>query len=121
MSTIDFEASAREGRPTVAANVDLSLDQIRSHYRSLPSLLDDVAHSLALYYPFPGLRCVFFPQSGFHIALKWRDHLAPLELQYEGSGLEYRFHSNAYIYYKNEHMIELDALLRSSPVVEFLV
>jgi hypothetical protein len=112
IATIDFDESARQDRVVVRGEVDHTLDHLRSQYQNLPSLLNDIAKDLSAMYPYPALRCVFFPQSGFHIALRFQDGV-PLDAQYSNIGLDYRFHSSSYIYFKSEHMIQLDTELRT--------
>lgn len=109
-STIDFEASKEFGRLTIKEGVCPSLDELRSIYQNLDSLLTSFAKEELTTLASPlvtSLSIVYYPQVGYQVVIPQRPDVALGELV-KCATLEYQFHTTKYAYFKNSFMRELD-------------
>ncbi|GAB7338813.1 hypothetical protein MBLNU457_5511t2 [Dothideomycetes sp. NU457] len=112
---IDFEESQEQRRTVVKAGVNEELDNMRSTYDGLETLLSRVAHHIAKTVPAEldvRLNVVYFPQIGFLITVPFDPDTG--SGVYEGDEddpWEKMFTTHEFAYYKNSHMSEMDSYL----------
>jgi DNA mismatch repair protein MSH5 len=98
---IDFDESQSLGRVVIKSHIDEELDEMKSIYNSMNSLLSNVANNISSRLKISApLSVVYFPQLGYLIGL-------PKEFS-PSHGLAYMFSTDQSAYYKNEDMEELD-------------
>jgi len=75
---------------------------------NLPAL--KYANFIALYIKVTNTeyRLVYIPQIGFHVAIPRDDSIPIEEQQHPASDLEYRFHTDTFIYFKDDCVRALD-------------
>jgi DNA mismatch repair protein MSH5 len=114
-NTIDFEEAKTGSRIAVKWGLDDNLDNLKREYIGLPELLSEVSSAISREVPEWAARyidgCTFWPKLGFLITVP----IDPIsgESRYEGQGLaegpwQQQFVANGMVYYKNQHMTELD-------------
>jgi DNA mismatch repair protein MSH5 len=96
-STIDFDESREQKRLIPKDGVNLCLDQLRQTYNSLEGFLTDLGEEelqkLSSTH-IDNIRCVYYPQIGFQIAIPREEcekYLDPKSLIIEGCDLQFQF------------------------------
>ncbi|MDP2437785.1 MAG: hypothetical protein Q8P67_18750, partial [archaeon] len=108
--TIDVEQSRRTARITVKQGVNETLDDLRYTYDGL----DDFLHNLGLQQlqryqrEIAALKCVYYPQKGFAIAVPAGTDPGALE---RSLGFVHQFSTEQYHYFKNDSMRTVDRQL----------
>lgn len=114
-TTIDFQQSKEARRICVLPDVNSRLDELKRNYDGLESFLNEVAVHLIADIPEwarPYVKnCIFYPQIGFLTVVSMDPETG--RGKYEGEGFdgdawESMFVTDGDIYYKNQHMRELD-------------
>ena len=109
---VDFEQSKEQQRTVVKYGLDEELDEQRRTYDGIASLLSKVAYEIAANIPAglaAELNVVFFPQIGFLIAMPMDAGTGRAVWEgAEDERWEKMFSSEKIVYYKDEHMQEMD-------------
>ena len=112
---IDFEQSQEQHRTVVKAGVNEELDNMKTTYDGLETLLSRVAVHIARNVPAEldtKLNVIYFPQIGFLIAVRFDPDTG--NGVYEGSEddpWDKMFTTHEFAYYKNSNMTEMDSYL----------
>ncbi|KAI0087825.1 muts domain V-domain-containing protein [Irpex rosettiformis] len=107
---IDWEESSTADRVCVRPHIDEDLDQWKHIYHGIDTVLSNVAEHISNNVPrdyAATLNVVYFPQLGFLISIPmledWKDgNITELE------GWSFQFSSESQVYFKSEHMHDLD-------------
>lgn len=114
-TTIDFQQSKESRRTCVLQGVDPELDELKHNYDGLEHFLNEVAAHLIAAIPEWARQyvknCIFYPQIGFLTVVSLNPETG--RGNYEGEGSEDHvwermFVTDGDIYYKNQHMRDLD-------------
>lgn len=115
-NTIDFEEAKTGSRIAVKWGLNETLDRLKREYIGLPELLSKVSAAISREVPRWAAKhidgCTFWPQLGFLTTVPIDP--ASGQSMYDGQGLDEdpwqkQFTANGMVYYKNRHMLELDA------------
>ncbi|KAI9203901.1 muts domain V-domain-containing protein [Polychytrium aggregatum] len=120
--TIDFDASEVEGRTVICSGVDQEVDRLRSEYSNLEQLLSQIAREMTDrldLWPTPCINVVYFPQHKCESLMSHTQLGYLIAIASASSGtvdgqveslltLELLFETEAFRYYKNPRMRELD-------------
>ncbi|KAF9019023.1 hypothetical protein BDZ89DRAFT_1103526 [Hymenopellis radicata] len=108
--TIDWEESAQAGRVCVRAHIDEELDNRKTVYYGIDSVLSKVAQQMSQQVPAdyaPSLNIVYFPQLGFLICV-------PMLQEWQEAGIAvidgwtFQFSSESHVYFKSQEMHDMD-------------
>ncbi|KIY71247.1 hypothetical protein CYLTODRAFT_346399 [Cylindrobasidium torrendii FP15055 ss-10] len=109
--TIDWEESSQAGRVCVRAHVDEELDNRKTVYYGIDSVLSNVAQKLSTVVPpdyASSLNIVYFPQLGFLICVpmreEWRGEAGISVID----GWTFQFSSESHVYFKSKEMNDMD-------------
>ncbi|KAG6038685.1 hypothetical protein E4U41_003879 [Claviceps citrina] len=114
-STVDFKQAEYDVRPTIMVGVDVELDRMRRDYDGLGAFLETIARSVVNRVPdWVAKRiksCIFLPQVGFLIAVKWNSDIEMSSFHSEidkDDVWEEFFVADGAVHYKNNRMRHLD-------------
>ena len=113
-TTIDFDESQEQKRLVPRDGFDSELDQMRHTYNGLEGFLTDLGEEelqKLSFTPIEDLRCVYYPQIGFQLAISREEceHLIDPETKsIPNSCLEFQFLTSSYAYFKNSTLRDAD-------------